>query len=52
MVYLAITPSHTKSNKVELIVSPKYLKPGDKVLYDDKARVMVNDLLVDYAYER
>ena len=34
-VYLTIAPSHTKGNKVELIVSPEYLKPGEKVLIID-----------------
>ena len=35
MVYLTIAPSHTKGNKVELIVSPEYLKPGERVLIID-----------------
>ena len=34
-VYLTIAPSHTKGNKVELIVSPEYLKPGERVLIID-----------------
>jgi len=34
-VYLTIAPSHTKGSKVELIVSPEYLKPGEKVLIID-----------------
>ena len=34
-VYLTIAPSHTKGNMVELIVSPEYLKPHEKVLIID-----------------
>jgi len=34
-VYLTIAPSHTKGNMVELIVSPEYLKPNEKVLIID-----------------
>jgi xanthine phosphoribosyltransferase len=34
-VYLTIAPSHTKGSKVELIVSPEYLMPGEKVLIID-----------------
>ena len=34
-VYLTIAPSHTKGSKVELIVSPEYLKPGERVLIID-----------------
>ncbi len=34
-VYLTVAPSHTKGNVVELIVSPEYLKPGEKVLIID-----------------
>ena len=34
-VYLTIAPSHTKGRNVELIVSPEYLMPGEKVLIID-----------------
>lgn len=34
-VYLTTAPSHTKGNMVDLIVSPEYLKPGEKVLIID-----------------
>jgi xanthine phosphoribosyltransferase len=35
IVYLTTAPSHTKGNMVDLIVSPEYLKPGEKVLIID-----------------
>ena len=34
-VYLTIAPSHTKGHMVELIVSPEYLKPRERVLIID-----------------
>lgn len=34
-VYLTTAPSHTKGNMVDLIVSPEFLKPGEKVLIID-----------------
>jgi xanthine phosphoribosyltransferase len=34
-VYLTVAPSHTKGHTVELIVSPEYLKPLEKVLIID-----------------
>ncbi len=34
-VYLTVAPSHTKGRMVELIVSPEFLKPGEKVLIID-----------------
>jgi xanthine phosphoribosyltransferase len=34
-VFLAIAPSHTKGQVVELIISPEYLGPGDRVLIVD-----------------
>ncbi len=34
-VYLTLTPSHTKGNIVELIISPEYLAGGEKVLIID-----------------
>ena len=34
-VYLTVAPSHTKGRMVELIVSPEYLQPGEKVLIID-----------------
>lgn len=34
-VYLTIAPSHTKGHMVDLIVSPEYLKRGDKVIVID-----------------
>jgi xanthine phosphoribosyltransferase len=34
-VYLTLAPSHTKGRMVELIVSPEYLKDGEKVLIID-----------------
>lgn len=34
-VYVAQAPSHTKGGVVELIVSPEYLTPGDRVLLID-----------------
>ncbi|NTU75992.1 MAG: xanthine phosphoribosyltransferase, partial [Anaerolineaceae bacterium] len=30
-VYLTVAPSHTKGRMVELIVSPEYLAPGERV---------------------
>lgn len=34
-VFLTTAPSHTKGNMVDLIVSPEYLKPGERVLIID-----------------
>ncbi len=34
-VLLTVAPSHTKGRTVELIVSPEYLAPGDRVLIID-----------------
>lgn len=34
-VYLTVAPSHTKGRMVELIVSPEYLLPGERVLIID-----------------
>jgi xanthine phosphoribosyltransferase len=34
-VFLTLAPSHTKGREVELIVSPEYLGPGEKVLIID-----------------
>jgi xanthine phosphoribosyltransferase len=34
-VYLTVAPSHTKGNKVELIVSPEYLPRNEKILIID-----------------
>src|SRR5574342_441040 len=34
-VYLTLAPSHTKGRMVELIVSPEYLRGGEKVLIID-----------------
>lgn len=34
-VFLTLTPSHTKGRTVELIVSPEYLGPGERVLIID-----------------
>ncbi|MDQ7859311.1 MAG: xanthine phosphoribosyltransferase [Armatimonadota bacterium] len=34
-VYLATAPSHTKAAQVELMVSPEYLRSGDRVLIVD-----------------
>lgn len=34
-VYLTVAPSHTKGGPVELIVSPEYLAPGERVLIID-----------------
>ncbi len=34
-VYLTLAPSHTKGRMVELIVSPEYLKGGERVLIID-----------------
>ncbi len=34
-VFLTLSPSHTKGRMVELIVSPEYLKAGEKVLIID-----------------
>jgi xanthine phosphoribosyltransferase len=34
-VFLTTAPSHTKGNMVDLIVSPEYLKKGEKVLIID-----------------
>jgi xanthine phosphoribosyltransferase len=34
-VYLTLAPSHTKGRMVELIVSPEYLRDGEKVLIID-----------------
>lgn len=34
-VYLTVAPSHTKGSSVELIVSPEFLAPGERVLIID-----------------
>ena len=34
-VYLTVAPSHTKGVMVDLIVSPEYLQPGERVLIID-----------------
>ena len=34
-VYLTVAPSHTKGRLVDLIVSPEYLAPGERVLIID-----------------
>jgi xanthine phosphoribosyltransferase len=34
-VFLTLTPSHTKGRTVELIVSPEYLGPREKILIID-----------------
>lgn len=34
-VYLTVAPSHTKGHMVELIVSPEFLAPGERVLIID-----------------
>ena len=34
-VFLTLAPSHTKGRTVELIVSPEYLKAGDRILIVD-----------------
>lgn len=34
-VYLTVAPSHTKGHLVELMVSPEYLGPGERVLVID-----------------
>jgi xanthine phosphoribosyltransferase len=34
-IFLTLAPSHTKGRTVELIVSPEYLGPGEKVLIID-----------------
>jgi xanthine phosphoribosyltransferase len=34
-VFLTLTPSHTKGRTVELIISPEYLGPGERVLIID-----------------
>lgn len=34
-VYLTVAPSHTKGHLVELMVSPEYLGPGERVLIID-----------------
>jgi xanthine phosphoribosyltransferase len=34
-IYLTVAPSHTKGRPVELMVSPEYLGPGDRVLIID-----------------
>ena len=34
-IFLTLTPSHTKGRMVELIVSPEFLKAGEKVLIID-----------------
>jgi xanthine phosphoribosyltransferase len=34
-VYLTVAPSHTRGRSVELIVSPEFLGPGEKVLIID-----------------
>jgi xanthine phosphoribosyltransferase len=34
-VFLTLAPSHTKGRTVELIVSPEYLKTGDRILIVD-----------------
>lgn len=34
-IFLTLTPSHTKGRMVELIVSPEFLKPGERILIID-----------------
>lgn len=34
-IFLTLTPSHTKAHAIELIVSPEFLGPGDKILIVD-----------------
>jgi xanthine phosphoribosyltransferase len=34
-IFLTLAPSHTKGRTVELMVSPEYLGPGEKVLIID-----------------
>jgi len=34
-IFLTLTPSHTKGREVELMVSPEYLKAGERVLIID-----------------
>jgi xanthine phosphoribosyltransferase len=34
-IFLTLAPSHTKGRTVELIVSPEYLGPGERVLIID-----------------
>ena len=34
-VYLTLSPSHTKGNIVELIISPEYLAGGERILIID-----------------
>lgn len=35
MIYLTTAPSHTKGHMVELMISPEYLRPGERVLIID-----------------
>jgi xanthine phosphoribosyltransferase len=34
-IYLTVAPSHTKAGRVELMVSPEFMKSGDRVLIID-----------------
>jgi len=34
-IFLTLTPSHTKGRMVELIVSPEFLQPGERILIID-----------------
>ena len=34
-VYIEVAPSHTKGSEVNLMVSPEFLKPGDRILIVD-----------------
>jgi xanthine phosphoribosyltransferase len=51
--YTASAPSHTKGNRVDLMVSPEFLVPADKVLIIDDflARGKTIDALVNLAQQ-
>jgi xanthine phosphoribosyltransferase len=34
-VYIEVAPSHTKGSEVNLMVSPEFLEPGDRILIVD-----------------
>jgi xanthine phosphoribosyltransferase len=34
-IFLTLTPSHTKGREVELMVSPEYLRAGERILIID-----------------
>ena len=44
-IFLTTAPSHTKGNQVDLMVSPEYLSPGERVLIIDDFLATGNTIL-------